>query len=459
MDKDHVELLKSLVSDKNKIENITSSEYWRERAKQVLAVTTRDPMFPVVDHTRADGSWLYDIEGNKYFDVTSGVAVRALGLLYEPLVEFEKKIINIIRELPGQDFDHIPQVLLAEKLVETFPKSNTEELADREVMFTTSGSRANEMAIKAAIDMTNRTRFVAFRPAFHGRTGFSLSLTASKAVHREKYPISLPIIRSYYSYCYRCPFGQTPDSCGVECVDAVEDALKHEGTDIAGIFLEPICGEGGIIVPDERFVKGLREIADNYNAFLISDEVQAGMGRTGRWWAIENFGVIPDMITSAKAIGGGYPLGAVIGPRGMHITAGRDSQTWGGEPHPALVSLFMFREIERLNLLQHIRETGTYFLNRLKELEEKYEQVGDTRGIGFMLGMELVKDKKSKEPYPRLRNEIIKQAVHQHRLWILGSGESTIRFLPSYLITKEEVDMVIEKLELAIKDALSVLGH
>jgi len=447
MDSNHVEILKTLVPS-GSLERMDSSAYWIERSKKSLAITTQDrDVFPVIDHTHCQGSWLHDLEGRKYFDVTSGVAVRALGFNYAPQNDFERKIANIPHELPGQDFDNIPHVLLAEKLLSITPRGD-----ERQVVFTTSGARAVEGAMKSAMDVSGKFRFVAFRPAFHGRTGYAMALTASNHLHKDGYPQGVDVIRVDYPYCYHCPFGRDPKTCHLECAQAIEVALEYEGTDIAAVFFEPICGEGGIIVPPQRFAQQLRRIVDKYETFLAVDEVQAGMGRTGKWWAIENFGVTPDYICSAKALGGGYNLGATIGKTPMFTKGSRHSQTVSAEPRSALASLFVLNEIERKGLLNNARDRGEQLLSGLRKIQKESPCIGDVRGIGLMIGVEFVKDKDTKEAAKETRHEVVKNCVQKQGLWVLGSGQSTIRFLPCLLITKEEVDLVLERFANAVTD-------
>ena len=448
MDQKHIEFLKKFTNNLDE-KKVSDSNYWRKRAKKVLGTTTIDrEIYGTIDHTKGEGVWLYDVEGNKYLDLTGGVAVRALGLRYKPQIEFEKEIADLAIELPGQDFDAIPQTLLAEKLVELAPGD-----FDKGVVFTTSGGRAVENCAKSAMDLKGRTKFVAFKPAFHGRTGYSLAFTASKSVHKNKFPQGVDVIRAPYAYCYRCPFGQDPESCNLECAEYLRDSLEHEGNDINAIVVEPLGGEGGILVPPSKWIQELRKIADEYDAFLIDDEVQAGMGRTGKWWAIEHHGVVPDYMSIAKAIGGGYPLGASIGPQPMFTETGRHSETFSAEPKAAMLALFVINEIEKNHLIENAAKMGDYFIKRLKELQQKHEVIGDVRGLGLMLGIEIVEDPKTKKAAPKLRNKIIKNAVQKEHLWMIGAGTSVIRFTPSYIITKEEIDMAIERLDKAISEA------
>ena len=419
---------------------------WLTKSEQLIAISTQSrDIYPVMDHSRGHGCWLYDLQGNEYLDVSSGVAVRALGVRYQPLVEFEREIAHVVEELPGQDFDHLPQVLLAERLAATAPGT-----FDKQVFFTTSGGRAVETALKAAMDNTKRFRFVAFRPAFHGRTGFALSLTASKAVHRQHFPSALPIVRVPFSYCFRCPYGLKPDSCDAYCADQVTDACEKEGQDIAGVVVEPVAGEAGIVPAHPIFMAKLRRIADQLGAWLIVDEVQTGLGRTGRWWAIEHFGVVPDAICSAKALGVGWPLGATITRSPMFSRGSRHSETFSAEPRQALLSLFYLREVEDKGYLENACRMGEVLMAGLRSLVEKHDCVGDARGIGLMAGIEIVDGKKSNRPDHVLRDEILKAAVHRERLLALGAGENAIRMLPPLNVTEDEVRLALERLDRAI---------
>jgi len=453
LEKEDIKILEEVYPGIAKVseKDLHSSNYWESRgAKAVVLSTQSRGTYPVLDHSRGNGVWLYDLEGNKYLDITSGVAVRALGARNPELTDFEKRVTErVIDELPGQDFDAIPQTLLAEKLASITPGNY-----DKTVFFTTSGARAVECALKSAMDHTGRFKFAAFRPAFHGRTGYALALSCSKHVHKDGYPQGLDVIRSPYSYCYRCPYHLEEKSCGAFCIERLRYALETEGTDIAGIVMEPIAGEGGFIVASPQFVKGVRKVADEYDALLIDDEVQAGLGRTGKWWAIEHFKVTPDYIATAKALGGGYPLGATIGKPPMFKKGSRHSETFSAEPRLALMSMKVLSMIERDELIRNSEMRGEEMLKRLKEFVEKYECCGDARGLGLMIGLEIVTDKKSKNPAPELRDKIIAKCVKSHGLWVLGSGNNTVRVLPPLNITIEESALAMEKLEAGIKSAM-----
>jgi 4-aminobutyrate aminotransferase len=453
MNKDQVDLLRRLVPGLTDVP--TSSLYWIDRAERALATSTQDrEVYPVVDHTRGQGVWLYDIEGNEYLDANAGVAVRALGFRPKGIAELEQAMADVVEEMPGQDFDNIPQILLAERLAATAPGD-----FDKQVFFTTSGARAVETALKAAMDQTGRQRFVAFRPAFHGRTGYALAVTASKAVQKEGYPQGLDVVRAPYAYPFRCPVGSDPEACAEYSLHMLRDALLDEGTDIAGIIVESLSGEGGIIVPPPAFLQGLREIADQYGAVLIADEVQAGMGRTGRWWAIEHADVAPDMICVAKSLGGGYPLGATIGRSPIFENPSRHSETFSAEPRQALFSLFVLRSIEEQHLIENAERVGSLMLDRLKHDLADYEQVGEVRGLGFMQGIEFVEDRRTKRHAVQLRDRIVKNCVFKQHLWVLGAGRSTIRILPPLIMNEEEGMEVVARFGRAVAEEVGAASE
>jgi 4-aminobutyrate aminotransferase len=446
MDEKHIRILKDLGFDLDQ-KNMTN-DYWKKRGAKALAITTQDrDVYGCLDHTQGEGVRIFDIEGTEYLDVTGGVAVRALGLRYKPYIDFEKSIIDVIKELPGMDFDAIPQTLLAERVAGITPGSHK-----KHVVFTTSGGRAVEGCMKSAMDLSGRRRFVAFRPAFHGRTGYALSLTSSNAKHKSGFPQGVDVIRVFYPYCYRCPYNANVDDCSLECVEALRYALQMEGDDIAATVMEPISGEGGYLVPPAKAVKGFYELTKEYGGYFMSDEVQSGMGRTGRWCAVENHGVVPDYISMGKALGGGYPMGASIGPSPMFTGASRHSETFSAEPKMSLLSLWILKHLEDGDYLKQNEEKGAYLLKRFNELKDKHEVVGDARGIGLMVGIEFVKDKKSKEKAVKLRNEIQKNAVQKQHLWVLTCGQNVIRFMPSYVITTQQIDDAVDRLDKAISE-------
>jgi 4-aminobutyrate aminotransferase len=444
MKRDAEELLKELCPE---LPITKSAKEWVERSEKVIAKTTQSrDIYPVVDHTQGEGPWIYDLKGNQYLDMTAGVAVRALGFRSAAIRDFEQRIHNYLREIPGQDFDVVPQTLLAERLVGLTPGD-----FEKEVFFTTSGGRAIESAVKSIMDTRHRYRFVAFRPAFHGRTGYALALTASKHIHRDFFPQGLDVIRGPYPYCFRCPFKQHEADCSLECLEYLRDSIQYEGIDLAGIFVEPISGEGGFIPAPIKWLTALRKLADEHETPIVSDEIQTGLGRTGKWWAIEHADVIPDYICSAKALGGGFPFGACIGPKPLYTDYGRHSETFGAEPYVALISLSVLRTIERDRLLENAENRGDQLLTGLRDIQQDSKIIGDVRGRGLMCAVEIVTDRESNAIDPKRRNEVVTRCVKKEKLWVLGAGRNAVRFLAPLNITAEQIDLALERFTKAVK--------
>jgi 4-aminobutyrate aminotransferase len=246
--------------------------------------------------------------------------------------------------------------------------------------------------------------------------------------------------------------GEDPVACADFALGTLRDAILDEGTDIAAIVVESVGGEGGIIPPPLEFLQGLRTIADEFGALLVADEVQSGLGRTGRWWAIEHAGVAPDMICSAKALGGGYPLGATISRAPMFSRSSRHSETFAAEPRQALLSLFVLKSIEDGGLIQNADRVGSMMMARLRESLAGVEEVGDIRGRGFMIGIEFVEDRLSKRHAPELRDRIVKNCIFKQRLWVLGAGRSAIRLLPPLVMNEEQAMEAVRRFQLAVEE-------
>ncbi|MFW9907052.1 MAG: aspartate aminotransferase family protein [Candidatus Thorarchaeota archaeon] len=446
MDEKHYQILRELGFELGPKQ--MTNKYWIGRAVEALALSTQDrDVYGCVDHTRGEGVKIFDIEGTDYLDLTGGVAVRAFGVRYKPQMDFEERVHDVMLELPGQDFDAIPQTLLAEKVAEITPGSHR-----KRVFFTTSGGRAVEGCMKSAMDLTGRRRFVAFRPAFHGRTGYALALTSSNSRHKNVFPQGVDVIRVPYPYLYRKPKGMTDDDYKNYLLETLEYALQVEGNDVAAVVMEPLAGEGGLIVPPSDVVQGIYKIAKDNGAFFHSDEVQAGMGRTGKWCAIEHHGVTPDYISMAKALGGGYPMGACVGPAPMYTGPSRHSETFSAEPKMALISLWVLKHIEEQGFLKSNTEKGDYMMKQLNELKDKHEVIGDVRGLGLMIGVEFVRDKASRIKAPKLRDRIVRNSVQKQHLWMLGCGQNVIRFTPSFVISYDDIDEAVRRLDRAITE-------
>ena len=394
-------------------------------------------VYPLVVE-KAEGLWVHDVDGNLFLDFTAGIAVCTTGHCHPQVIETIKAQAELLLHMSGTDFYYSPQILLAEKLATLAPGSR-----DKRVYFGNSGAEAVEAAFKLSRWHTQRELNIAFFGAFHGRTMGALSLTASKAIQKRHYnPLVPGITHIPYAYCYRCPYNLCYPDCELGCVRWIEETLFRTTLppeEVAAIILEPVQGEGGYIVPPPEFHKELYKIARKYDILYVVDEVQSGMGRTGKMFAMEHFGVVPDMMALAKGIASGMPLGALVADAEiMDWEAGSHASTFGGNPLSCQAALKTIELIEE-ELMVNATTQGERLIKGLRKLQETYECMGDVRGLGLMVGVEFVKDRETKIPAGKWRNEIVKNAFHQGLL-LLGCGENSIRFCPALTVTAEEID-------------------
>lgn len=387
---------------------------------------------------KARGLWVHDVDGNIFLDFTAGIAVCATGHCHPRVIKAIKSQADLLLHMSGTDFYYRPQIVLAEKLARLAPGKGS-----KKVYFGNSGAEAVEAAFKLARWHTQRELNLAFYGAFHGRTMGALSLTASKTIQRKHYnPLVPGITHIPYAYCYRCPYNLSYPQCDLGCVKWVEDTLFRTSIppeEVAAIIVEPIQGEGGYVVPPPEFHMELYKIAQKYGILYVVDEVQTGMGRTGKMFAMEHFGIDPDIIALAKGIASGMPLGALTARAEiMDWEAGSHASTFGGNPiscQAAMVTIDLLEE----GLMDNAVIQGKYLMAGLREFQQSYECMGDVRGKGLMVAVEFVKDRESKEPAREWRNEIIKKAF-QKGLLLLGCGENSIRFCPALTVTVEEIN-------------------
>ncbi len=393
-------------------------------------------MYPLVVE-RASGIIIEDVDGNLFLDFTAGIAVTATGHCHPNVVSAIHYQSSKLLHMSGTDFYYKPQSDLAQKLAEIAPGRSK-----KKVLFTNSGAEAVEAAFKLARYHTKRQHMIAFIGAFHGRTLGALSLTGSKIVQVENFaPLVPEVTHIGYGYCYRCPYNLTYDSCRVACVSYLEDVLFKtivSPKEVAAIIVEPIQGEGGYIVPPPEYHPMLKKICEKYGILYIADEVQTGMGRTGKMFAIEHWGVEPDMICLAKGIASGMPLGALVARDDVMTWAeGSHASTFGGNPVSCVAALETIRLLEQ-GLIRNAEERGKELFEALSAFKEKYEWIGDVRGKGLMIGVEIVRDRGGREKAPSKRNAIIQEAF-QKGLLLLPCGESTVRFSPPLVVTREEI--------------------
>ena len=400
----------------------------------------------VMDHGR--GTEVWDVDGNRFLDFEAGIAVASTGHSHPQVVKAiqdqTEKFIHI-----SSDFYHEKWIALAEKLAEIAPWSGPSAC-----FMTNSGTESVESAIKLARYHTGSTQFIGFLGAFHGRTLGAVSLTASKAHYKNGFfPLMNGVVHVPFPNPYRPVLQRRPGMGDGETVVAfIEEEILERllpGEDVAGILVEPIQGEGGYIYPPDDFFPALRKLCDKYDILLIVDEVQSGMGRTGKWWAIEHYGVEPDILLTAKGIASGMPLGAMVTRKElMDWPKGSHGNTFGGNPVSCSAALATIQLIEE-QYLENTRVVGAYCKDALEELQAKHASIGDVRGKGFMLGVEFVQDRETKQPAESLRDDVVYKAF-ERGLLLLGCGKSVIRVTPPLSTSKSEVDEAMLILDEAI---------
>ena len=405
-------------------------------------VAARATKLGVVD---SEGCYLYTEDGRKVLDLASGVAVNNLGAKNPRVVEAIKKQLDTMIHVGHNVVYNMSYVELAEKLVELTG-------GDTKVYFSNSGAEANEGAIKLAKYVTGRPGVISFKNSFHGRTIGCVSVTGSSSAYRKYYEPLLPSVYwADYANCYRCPFGREKGKCAMECLSQFDTIFGKliDPECVAAIIVEPVQGEGGYIVPEKAFLEGLRKICDKHGIMLIFDEVQTGIGRTGELYAYQTFGVKPDILTSAKALGGGIPLSAVIAKKEImdKWPAGAHGGTFGGNPLACAAALETLRIIDEDGLLDNCKKMGSYFKTRLMELKDKYPNViGDVRGVGLMIAMEIVDE--DGKPDAKMTAEIKEKALDRDVLLLTcGSDHNVVRFIAPLIITEKEIDIVIDVID------------
>ncbi len=409
----------------------------RDRAR-VSPSYTRDYPFVMA---RGEGAVVEDVDGNRFLDCAAGIAVTATGHSHPEVVAAIVDQARKYLHMSGTDFYYEPQVQLAEELAAVVPIPG-----EIKSFFSNSGTEAVEAAIKLARYHTGRHNLSAFLGSFHGRTLGSLAATASKVVHRKGFGPMMPgVFHAPYANCYRCPVGRTPDTCAAECVAFIEDQiLVHlvSPDEVAAILVEPIQGEGGYVVPPREFLERLREIATRYGMLLIADEVQTGMGRTGRMFACEHFDLAPDIVAIAKGIASGLPLGVTCARSDvMTWPPGAHASTFGGNPVSAAAALATIRLL-RATLVANAERVGRHLIERLRGLMDKHPLIGDVRGLGLMIGVELVRDRTTKERAIEERGRLV-QEMFTRGVLVLGAGRNIVRFAPPLVLTIEQADTVV----------------
>jgi 4-aminobutyrate aminotransferase len=400
--------------------------------------------------TKGEGCYLWSEDGRKILDFASGVAVCNLGHNHPKVVEAAEKQMKELIHGGHNVVYYESYVRLAERLVELTG-------GDTMVYFSNSGAEANEGAIKLAKYVTKRPGIIAFRGSFHGRTLATTSLTSSSSAYRKNYEGLLPSVYfAEYPYLYRTPYEMKDGKCPKEYFEQFEN-IFHTLIDpsmVAAIMMEPVQGEGGYIVPDKEFVQYVREICDKYGILLIFDEVQSGMGRTGKLFAYEHFGVKPDILTSAKGIANGFPLSAVIGKKEImeQWPAGAHGGTFGGNPVACAAANAVLDELTDGGMLDNAAKMGDYFKEKLFTLQKKYPSViGDVRGLGLMLAMEMVHPDKT--PDADITTAIRTKALEKGLLLLgCGTNHNIVRFIAPTIVTEKEIDIAINIIDECLKE-------
>jgi 4-aminobutyrate aminotransferase-like enzyme len=422
--------------------------------KQEILLAQKEFLFPAVFHyfkeplvvTHAKDQYVWDADGNQYLDFFGGIVTVSVGHCNDAV---NKKVHAQLDKLEHVStvFANEPQVALAQKLAQITPASTL-----RKSFFTNSGTEANETAILAARCYTGSTDVIALRHSYHGRSAAAMGLTGQSVWKLG--PPQAGIVHAVNAYCYRCPFGLEYPSCEVKCAQDMEQVIRTSTSGrIAALIAEPIQGVGGFITPPKEYFKIVTDIVRNYGGIFIADEVQTAWGRTGtRWFGIEHWNVQPDMITSAKGLGNGLPIGVTIArPEIADAMKGVTISTFGGNPVVTTAAKAVIDFIEEQNLLRNTEEVGGYLRGKLVDLKDKHSIIGDVRGMGLLQAIELVEDRKTKAPATAATLQII-EAARENRIMVGRGGlyGNVVRLSPPMNISRADVDEFILRLDASI---------
>ena len=380
---------------------------------------------------RGEGAMVEDVDGNVFLDCAAGIAVNSTGHSHPDVVRAVTGQAQKFLHMSGTDFYYEPQVRLAEELSAVVPV-----VGGARSFFGNSGTEAIEACLKLARYATGRQNLIAFLGGFHGRSMGSLALTASKVGQRRGFGPLLPgVYHAPYPDCYRCPLGLNAENCAAECLD----------------YIEPIQGEGGYVVAPDQFMQRLRELTATHGILLVDDEVQSGMGRSGKMFAIEYAGVAPDMLAIAKGIASGLPLGVAAARKDlMAWPPGSHASTFGGNPLSCVAAIETLRLL-KTGLVANAADVGAYLKDGLLAIAEKHPLIGDVRGRGLMIGVELVRDRQTKERAPDERDAVA-SASFARGLLLLGAGRNAIRFSPPLVLTREQADIAVRIFDEAVAE-------
>jgi len=414
-------------------------------SKYVSPSYTRDYPFVIA---RGEGAVVEDVDGNRFLDCAAGIAVNSTGVSHPEVVKAICDQAQKFIHMSGTDFYYEPQVRLAESLAGLVPIDG-----DVRSFFGNSGTEATEAALKLARYHTKRQGIIGFYGAFHGRSLGSLSLTASKAIQRRGFAPFMPgVYHAPYPDVYR--FTGSADACAEASLAFIRDQiLVHliSPDEVAAIVVEPVQGEGGYIVPPKAFLQGLRDLTTEHGIVLVCDEVQSGMGRTGKMFALEHFGLTADVVNIAKGIASGLPLGVTCARADiMAWPPGAHASTFGGNPVACAAANTTIKLLQE-SLIANAAAVGAHLMNGLRELQNKHQIIGDVRGLGLMIGVELVKDRKTKERAVEQRGALV-QAMFKRGVLILGAGKNAIRLAPPLVLSREQADSVLQVLDASLAE-------
>ncbi len=440
-----------------------------DRDKRVMfGAHTRTREIPlVVDH--AKGTRVTDIDGKTYLDFGAGFAVVGAGHCHPDVIDAVNKQIKNLIHISGSDFYYEPQIELAEKLIKITPGKY-----NKRVYFGSSGAEAVEATLKIARHFTRRPRMISFIGAFHGRTFAGMTMSGSKKIQRAHFSSLIPeVYHIPFPYCYRCIFDKTYPECTKKdfdgmplphCLSYLTDVIFErliDPEDVSLILVEPIQGEGGYIIPPPEFLPALRQIADKYEIILAFDEIQCGLGRTGKWFACDHVNTAPDIILIAKAIASGFPMSATVGKadlmdpevNAMAWRPGAHGSTFGGNPVIAAAGIASLNIIEN-GLIENAAQVGRFIKHEMMEMMNRHQIIGEVRGLGLMIGIELVLDKETKEPFPQSvtnsgKNikEVITGECFKRGLILYGAGVSSLRISPPLMVTRDDATEALRIIE------------
>ena len=403
--------------------------------------------YPLV-MSRGEGAIVEDVDGNTFLDCTAGIAVNSTGHSHPEVVQAIVEQAQRFLHMSGTDFYYEAQVQLAEQMAAIVPIPG-----DVKSFFGNSGTEATEAAIKLARHATGRQNIIAFLGSFHGRTLGSVALTSSKATQRKGFgPLMPGVYHAPYADCYRCPVNLEPETCGAECLNFVDEQIfVHlvSPEEVAAVVVEPIQGEGGYLVPPKQFLQRLRELTRQHGSLLVVDEVQSGMGRTGRMFACEHYDLEADVVTVAKGVASGMPLGVTSARADvMSWPPGSHASTFGGNPVCSAAALATIKLL-RGQLIRHAADVGAHLLAGLRDMSDRHPLIGDVRGKGLMIGVELVRDRATKERATD-ECEAVVEAAFRRGVLLLSAGLNTVRFSPPLVFTKLQADIALDVFDQAL---------